>query len=436
MNPKLAVELTLLVEKKGKNNLMSLLPSVFKNRNYKLYYMGQCVSLIGLWMQRVAVNWLVYGLTGSSFMLGLVDFTMQIPILLFSGFSGAVMEGRDIRKLMIFCQSFSMLHALTLAILALTGIIRYEYILILALLIGISDSFELPARQSMIPALIDDPRDLGSGIALISMLFNVTRLIGPSIAGLVIAVTSEGVCFLLNTFSYIPTLAALLMIKLVRPPSRPISSQGVFNNFREGINYVRSFLPIRNSLLGMALISFFAFPYLTLTTVFARDILGGKPYTLGFLMGATGCGALIGALRLSLQKTPVGLMKQMGMAGVAFGFFLILFALSKNLFTSLLIICCVGFCSATTIISCSTINQTLVDEDKRSRVMSLHVMATIGATPLGSLCAGGIASLIGAPITLAGFGSIALLVGLWWLKISPKMMELARPVYEIKGYNK
>jgi MFS family permease len=413
---------------------MNLLASVFKNRNYKLYYIGQCVSLTGLWMQRVALNWLVYGLTGSSFLLGVFDFTMQIPVLVFSGITGAIMEGRDIRKLMIFCQSLCLLHALTLTILTLSGTIRYEYILLLALLVGTSDSFELPARQSIVPALIEDPRDLGSGIALISMLFNMTRLIGPSIAGLIIAIAGEGMCFLVNTFAYIPTLAVLFMIRLTRPTSPQISNRGVAKNFRDGINYVKNFLPIRNSLISMALISFFAFPYLTLTTVFARDILGGKPYTLGFLMAATGCGALLGAFRLSCKKSPAGLMKEMGFAAVAFGFFLIIFSLSENFFISLLLISCIGFCSVTSIISCSTINQTLVDEDKRSRVMSLHVMATIGATSIGSLCAGGIASFMGAPLTLASFGTVALLVGLWLLKINPKMNALARPVFESKGF--
>ena len=412
--------------------MINLLPSVFKNRNYKLYYTGQCISLTGFWMQRIAMNWLVYGLTGSPFMLGMIDFTTQIPILLFSGITGAVMEGRDIRKLMIFCQSFSMLHAFALAALTLSGLIRYEYILLLALLIGISDSFEIPARQSIIPALIDDPGELSSGIALISVLFSVTRLIGPSVAGLVIAAAGEGACFLLNTFAYIPTLAVLLMIKLTKTPSAAISGRGVVKNFREGIGYVKNFLPMRNCLTGMALISFFAFPYITLVTVFARDILGGEPYTLGFLMAATGCGALLGGFRLSFKRPPAGLMKEMGIAAAAFGVFLILFSLSENFYISLILICCIGFCSATSVISCSTINQTLVDDDKRSRVMSLHVMSTMGASSVGSLCTGGVAFLVGAPVTLAVFGAVVLLVGLWLLKINPEMMKLARPVFEAK----
>jgi len=394
--------------------------------------MGQCVSMTGFWMQKVAINWLVYGLTGSSFMLGIIDFTVQIPILLFSGITGAIMEGRDIRKLMIFCQSLSMIHAFILAALTLSGLIRYEYILLLAFILGISDSFELPARQSVIPALIDNPNDLSSGIALISMLFNVSRLIGPSIAGLVIAVTGEGICFFINMFAYIPTLIALFVIRL-KKTSPPAISRGVVNNFRDGISYVKNFLPIRNCLKSVALISFFAFPYITLTTVLARDILGGKPYTLGFLMAATGCGSLLGALRLSFIKKPSGLMKEMSIAAIALGFFLILFSLSANFYISLLLICCVGFCSVTVLISCSTLTQMLVDEDKRSRVMSLHVMFTVGATPIGSLCAGGIASFLGAPITLTIFSSIVLLVGLWMHRINPKMIEFARPVFESKG---
>ena len=412
--------------------ITSLLPSVFKNRNYKLYYIGQCVSITGYWMQKVAINWLVYGLTGSSFMLGVMDFTIQIPILLFSGITGAIMEGRDFRKLMIFCQSLCMIHAFTLAALTLSGLIRYEYIIVLALIIGISDSFELPARQSIIPALIDDPNDLSSGIALISMLFNVARLIGPSIAGLAIALTGEGICFLINMFAYIPTLIVLSIIRL-KKPSSPAISRDVFKNFRDGISYVKTFLPIRNCLASVAFISFFAFPYITLTTVFARDILGGKPYTLGFLMAATGCGSLLGALRLSFRKNPSGLMKDISLAAIALGFFLILFSLSANFYISLLLICCVGFSSVTVLISCNTLIQMLVDEDKRSRVMSLHVMASVGATPIGSLCAGGIASFLGAPITLTIFSSLTLLVGLWLCKISRSMNEIACQVFKNKG---
>ena len=383
-------------------------------------------------MQKVAINWLVYGLTGSSFMLGVMDFTIQIPILLFSGITGAIMEGRDFRKLMIFCQSLCMFHAFALAVLTLSGLIRYEYILLLALIMGISDSFELPARQSVIPALIDDPNDLSSGIALISMLFNVTRLIGPSIAGLVIALAGEGICFLFNMFAYIPTLFVLSIIRLKKTPS-PAINRDVIKSFRDGISYVKNFLPIRNCLTSVAIISFFAFPYITLTTVFARDILGGKPYTLGFLMAATGCGSLLGALRLSFRKNPSGLMKDISLAAIALGFFLILFSFSANFYISLLLICCVGFCSVTVLISCNTLIQMLVDEDKRSRVMSLHVMASVGATPIGSLCAGGIASFLGAPVTLAIFSSVALLVGLWLYKISPGMNEIVRRVFKSKG---
>lgn len=414
---------------------MRFLPTVFRHRNYRMFYTGETISLTGLWMQRIAMNWFVYGLTGSSLMLGIIDFTTQIPILLFSGFTGAIMEGRDLRKLVMFCQSFSMLHAFTIAALTLSGLIRYEYIVVLALIIGISDSFEIPARQSLIPKLIDDPKDLSSGIALISMLFNITRLIGPSIAGFLIAFIGEGLCFLLNGVSYAPTLLALALMRFTKPIASAVKpKQSIKQNLREGISYVKNFIPIRNSLIGMSLISFFAFPYLTLTTVFARDILGGKPYTLGFLMAATGCGALLGAFRLSLKKTPVGLMREMGISAVSFGIFLVAFSASSNFYLSLLFIGCVGFCSSTCVISCSTVIQTLVDDDKRSRVMSLHVMATIGATPIGSICTGAIASALGAPVTLGCWGAVTLLVGAWLIKINGKMRELAQPVFERKGH--
>lgn len=408
---------------------------VFRHKNFRLFFMGESISLCGLWIQRVAMNWLVYVMTGSTFMLGLIDFATQAPVLFLSGITGAVMEGRDLRKLVLFCQVLSCTHAFTLAALTLSGVIRYEYIFVLAVILGISDSFELPARQAIIPRLIDDKNDIGKGVATMSMLFNLTRLVGPSIGGFVIAAVGEGICFLVNGFSYIPTLVALLLMRFTVPLSGGAAQHaGVMRNLKDGIKYAKEFLPIRNTLVGMTLISFFGFPYITLTTVFARDILGGQPYTLGFLMAAIGLGALLGALVLSFRKSPVGLMRVMGFGALGFGAFVVLFSISTNFYLSAFLVACTAYCSVTCVISCSTLVLILADDDKCSRMVSLRIVATVGATPLGSLCTGAIARYIGAPLTLGCWGAITLFVGVWLLKINSEMRALARPVYVNKGY--
>ena len=408
---------------------------VFRHRNYKLFFIGETVSISGFWMHRVALSWLVYAITGSTVRLGILDFAAQIPVLLMGSVTGAFMEGRDLRKLIFICQVLSMLQALALAVLTLTGHVQYWHILVLVLLIGISDSFEVPARQAFVSKLIDDPKDLGNGIAMTMSVFNVTRLVGPSMAGFVIYYVGEGLCFLMNAVSYTGTLIALSMLRFKRPLVKTDAGPRakLSKNLKEGLSYVRAFPPIRNCLLGMALVSFFGFPYISFMSVFARDILGGKPQTLGFLMTALGFGALIASIRLAMRKNPVGLAQTMGMAAMGFGASLLLFSLSSSFLLSLLLIALVGFCSSTLLISCNTTIQVLVDDDKRSRVMSLQIVASMGITPLGSLLTGQIASWTGIPVILALWGAVCASVGLWLLRIYPRMAQLSRPVFERQG---
>ncbi|HPE65973.1 MAG TPA: MFS transporter [Synergistales bacterium] len=411
----------------------STLFRAFRHRNFRLFYMGQIVSLSGLWMQRVAMNWLVYRITGSPLLLGTVDFMAQIPVLLFGSFTGAFLEGRNLRKVIMICQTISMLHALTLAILTLSGVVEYWHILILAAVIGTSDSFEVPARQGFTIRLVEDEQDLGNGIALTSTLFNVTRLIGPSVAGMVIALVGEGICFLMNGMAYSATLTALFLMRFKRPLVSESTKKGVLEGMKEGIRYVAGFLPLRNYLSAIALVSFFAFPYMVLLPVFAREILGGGPRTLGFLMGATGLGALAGSVRLALRKSPVGLGKIMAVSCILLGITMALFSQSGIFPLSLLLMACLGFFMVSTLVSCNTLVQTLVDEDKRNRVMSLFIVCAMGITPLGSLNAGWLASNIGAPTTLLAGGAVSFLIGLWLLRSWPVMWALSEPVYRKKN---
>ncbi|HRX25860.1 MAG TPA: MFS transporter [Aminivibrio sp.] len=411
----------------------STLFRAFRHRNFRLFYMGQIVSLSGLWMQRVAMNWLVYRITGSPLLRGTVDFMTQIPVLLFGSLTGAFLEGRNLRRVIMICQTISMLHALTLAVLTLSGVVEYWHILILAAVIGISDSFEVPARQGFTIRLVEDEKDLGNGIALTSTLFNVTRLVGPSIAGMVIAVVGEGICFLMNGMAYSATLTALFLMRFRKPLVTDQVRKSVLEGMKEGVRYVASFLPLRNYLGAIALVSFFAFPYMVLLPVFAREILGGGPRTLGFLMGATGLGALAGSVRLALRKSPVGLGRIMAVSCILLGFSMAAFSLSRMFSLSLVLMACLGFFMVSTLVSCNTLVQTLVDEDKRNRVMSLFIVCAMGITPIGSLNAGWLATHIGAPATLFAGGTISLGIGLLLLRAWPSMWALSEPVYRRKN---
>lgn len=405
----------------------------FRHRNFRLFYAGQIVSLSGLWMQRVAMNWLVYRITGSPFLLGTVDFVTQFPTLLFGSFTGAFLEGRNLRRVIMTCQTISMLHAMTLAVLTLTGKVQYWHVLVLAAIIGTSDSFEVPARQGFTIRLVEDERDLSNGIALTSTLFNVTRLIGPSVAGMVIAAVGEGLCFLMNGFAYSATLTALALMRFRKPLASRAPRKGVLAGMKEGIRYAASFTPVRNYLVSMALVSFFAFPYMVLLPVFAREILAGGPQTLGFLMGASGVGALAGSVRLAVRKTPVGLGKVMGSSCALLGVSMAAFSLSRSFTLSLVLIALLGFFMISTLVSCNTLVQTLVDDDKRNRVMSLFIVSSSGLTPLGSLTAGWLATVIGAPATLFGAGAVAAVIGVLLLRAWPSMWAMSEPVYRAKN---
>ena len=411
----------------------SVMFRAFRHRNFRLFYMGQIVSLSGLWMQRVAMNWLVYRITGSALLLGTVDFMTQIPVLLLGSFTGAFLEGRNLRRVIMICQTVSMLHALTLAILTLTGRVEYWHILILAAIVGTSDSFEVPARQGFTIRLVEDEQDLGNGIALTSSLFNVSRLLGPSIAGIVIAAVGEGICFLMNSMAYSATLAALFLMRFRKPLVTEQVRKNVLEGMKEGVRYAASFVPIRNYLATIALVSFFAFPYMVLMPIFAREILGGGPSTLGFLMGASGLGALAGSVMLARRKSPVGLGRIMALAAISLGLTMAALSLSRFLPLSMILMASLGFFMVTIHVSCNTLVQNLVDEDKRNRVMSLFTISSMGISPLGSLNAGWIAGYLGAPATLFAGGIISFFIGVALLRAWPAMWALSESVYKEKG---
>jgi MFS family permease len=388
---------------------LQLIVRAFKHRNYRLFFAGQGISLIGTWMQRVAMNWLVYRLTGSAFLLGVVNFTGQVPTLVFAPFAGVLADNYDRHRLLVATQVLAMIQAAVIAILVLMDVIVVWHLVILSVFLGIVNAFDTPIRQSLVIEMIDKREDLGNAIALNSSLVNGARLVGPSIAGILIATVGEGMCFLLNALSYVAVIAALMAMSIVPRPARPTQLH-VWQAWREGLTYALNSLPIRSVLLLLAVVSFMGMPYATLLPIFAQEILHGGAQTLGFLMAAAGVGALIGAIFLASRSAALGLETILVVAAAVFGSGLVAFSLSHTLWLSLALMVVSGFGMMVHMAAGNTLIQTLVDDDKRGRVMSLHSMALRGTVPLGSFFAGSLASYVGAPKTLV-IGGICCVVG-------------------------
>ena len=405
-----------------------------RSRNYRLFFMGQSISLIGLWIQRVALSWLVYRITLSPLSLGFVDFIGQIPIFFLTLLTGVWLERWDLRKLLLITQWMAVAQALVLAALTLSGTILYWHIVILSTFLGVVNSFDMPARQAFVVQLVDRKDDLGNAIALNSSLFNSARLIGPSIAGIAIAAVGEGICFLVNGLSYLGTIAALRAIRV--PPRDPsIRPKPGLSGVIDGLEYAFNFPPIKALLILLTLLSLFGMPYLVMLPVFAKEVLGGGPKTLGYLLASTGVGALGGTIFLALRKSPIGLGKVATYATALFGVALSLFSMSRIQLLSISLMPLVGFGMVLSVSSCNTLIQTLVDEHMRRRVMSLYVVSLVGTGPVGSLLAGAAANLFGAPLTLFIGGLVCVGVSFIFYRNLPGLRALALPLLKEKGYS-
>lgn len=403
-----------------------------RHRNYRLFFIGQGISLIGTWMQRVAVSWLVYRMTNSPFLLGLVGFSGQMPTFIMAPFAGALADRWDRMKILLVTQYLAMFQALALAVLVLTETVQVWHVVVLAIILGIINGFEIPTRQSLVVKMIDKREDLGNAIALNSSIFNGARLIGPTVAGILIALVGEGVCFLINGLSFVAVIAAIMAMRISDSKSVK-KNAGMTEGLKEGFAYAFGFAPIRSILLLLSLLNFMAMPFTVLMPIFAKDILHGGPNTLGYLLGATGLGALTGAIFLAARKSVVGLGKWIAIAAIIMGSALAVFSISKNFILSLLLLYPTGFGMMVHMASSNTVLQTIVDDDKRARLMSLYAMSFMGMTPLGSLLAGTIAGRIGAPLTLAIGGMITVLGALIFMRKLPEMRKLVRPIYQQKG---
>jgi MFS family permease len=403
-----------------------------RHRNFRLFFGGQTISLVGTWMTRIATSWLVYRLTGSSLLLGTISFAGQIPTFLLAPLAGVLVDRSNRRHVLIWTQTLAMVQSLLLALLALSHRINIEEILALSVFQGLINAFDMPGRQAFMVQMVEDRNDLSNAIAINSSMVNVARLVGPSLAGMVIAVSSEGWCFLIDGISYIAVIVSLLMMHVPVVALRRATTS-MFEQMREGWTYVSGFTPIRTILLLFALISLMGMPFMVLMPVFAGRVLHGGPHTLGFLMGAAGAGALISAFSLVMRRSVRGLTKMIPIAALVFGGGLVLFGLSRWVWLSLFLMLFVGFGMLQGMTASNTIIQTLVPEDKRGRVMSYYTAAFMGMAPFGSLLAGALAHWIGAPRTVMFTGSCCIAGGLWFWSRLPAIRREMRPIYEQLG---
>jgi MFS family permease len=404
----------------------------FKYWNYRLWFSGQGISLIGTWMQRIAMGWLVYRLTNSAFLLGMVGFVSQLPILLITPFAGVFIDRWSRYNVVLIMQILAMIQAFVLAILVLLGAIQMWHVMVLSVILGIINAFDMPARQSFVIEMVDKKEDLGNAIAMNSTMFNGARLFGPSLAGLLIALVGEGICFLLNGVSFIAVIASLLMMKI--KPRKIIESQAsVFQELKHGFSYVYNSPPIKAILLLLGSVSLLSMSYTILMPIIASQTLHGGPSTLGFLMAATGIGAIAGALYLASKTSVLGLERWISKATAVFGLGLVAFSLSRMYWLSMLLMLFVGFGMMVQMACCNTVIQTIIDEDKRGRVMAFYTISFMGTAPFGSLLAGAVASKIGAPNTIFLSG-IFCLIGAWLFRRElPALKKIIHPIYAKMG---
>ena len=403
-----------------------------RNRNFKLFFFGQGISVIGTWMTRLATSWLVYRLTHSALLLGVVSFAGQIISFALGPVAAVWVERLNRRKMLVWTQAAAAIQSLALAALTLAHVINLWEIIALTALQGLINAFDMPGRQSFLVQMVEDRNDLSNAIAINSSMANGARLIGPAIAGLVVAAFGEGWCFLMDGVSYFAVIASLFMMR-IKPSTIERSAISMLAQMREGWDYVRTFRPIRSILLLFALISLMGWPYSVLLPIFAGQVLHGGAHTLGWLTTASGVGALVSGLSLAARKSVIGLTRMGQVAIAILGVALILFGLSHTLWLSLILMVFVGFGLMQGAAVSNTVIQSLVPDDKRARVMGYYTMAFFGAAPFGSLFAGALAHRIGAPHTVIVSGIFCVAGSLWFMFELPKIRAVTRPIYEEMG---
>ncbi len=379
-------------------------------------------------MQRIAMPWLVYNMTGSVLLLGIVGFAGQIPAFLLSPVAGVFTDRWNRYHLLVVSQILLMIQAVILAWLSLAGIIEVWHIMALSVFLGCIGSFDVPARHSFVIDMVEKKEDLGNAIALNSLMFNGARLIGPSVAGMILVTAGEGICFLLNAISYLFVIFSLLMMKIKIRGARSKKSE-ILKELKVGLKYTFGFPPIKHIILLLGLVSLMGMSYSVLMPVFAKEILHGESNTYGFLMGASGLGALMGALFLASRESVLKLGRLIPAAAILFGSGLILLSFTRYFPLAMLLMIFIGLGMMLQAAASNTVIQTITDDDKRGRVMSFYTMAIMGTAPFGSLLAGAVAKSIGTPGTIFAGGIATVIGGLFFLRKLPELKVLVRPVY-------
>jgi MFS family permease len=403
-----------------------------RHRNYRLFFTGQGISLIGTWLTKVATAWLVYRLTGSAWLLGVVGFAGQIPTFLLAPLAGVLIDRWDRYRVLLATQALAMLQSALLAALALGGVIQVWEIIALSVFQGLIDAFDMPVRQSMVVRMVDDRADLANAIALNSSMVNAARLLGPAIAGVLIAAVGEGWCFFVDAVSYAAVLLSVLLMRLDAQP-RPPKATRVLHEMAEGFRYASGSAPIRALLLLLAVSGLAGRPFAVLLPVIAREVMRGGAGTLGALQASAGAGALAGALYLAARSSVLGLGRVIVTSAALFGLGLIAFSRAHPLWLAMPLLFLAGTGMMVQTAASNTIIQTIVDEDKRGRVMSLLAMSLFGTVPLGSLIAGALATRVGAQNTILIGGAICAIAAGLFLRALPEVRRAVRPIYERIG---
>jgi MFS family permease len=403
-----------------------------RSRNYRLFFGGQTLSLIGTWMQSVAMSWLVYRVTGSEFLLGVVTFAQQIPMFLVSPLAGMYTDRVDRRKLLILTQSLQAVQALVLSVLVFVHAVKVWEIVVLSIFVGIVNAFDTPGRQAFVIEMVEHRDDLPNAIALNSTQFNIARLVGPAIAGGVIKVTGEGVCFLINAISFLAVIGSLLLIR-VAPRGPRVEATQAWGELVDGGRYVAGHRPILALLSLLAVVSLVSGSYQVLLPAMAKEVYHGDSGTLGLLYGAVGAGALVSAILLASRQSVLGLTRWIVMASGVFSISQALFGLAPNFWLGCLALVGVGFGAMLHMGSTNTMIQTMVEDRMRGRVMAFYAMSFVGTMPIGSLITGAISKHVGPTPTLLGAGLLGLLATTVFGRYLPHIRRHIRPIYESKG---
>lgn len=409
------------------------LTRALQHRNYRLFFGGQSISLIGTWITRMATSWLIYRLTGSELLLGLTGFAGQVPTLLIAPFAGVLVDRVDRRRMLVGTQIASLVQSALLAALTLSGHITVLQIVVLQILQGVINAFDTPARQAFVSEMLEDRRDLPNAIALNSSMVNGSRIVGPSIGGLMIAGVGEGWCFAIDAVSYLGVIASLNAMRIAPRPAHPAGPARVLDELAAGWRYIVASVPIRTALTLIAVASLAGTPYSVLMPAIAAQELGGGPNTLGLLMAASGVGALTGALYLAQRESVLGLGRVIMIATLVFGAGLVGFSLSRSVAVAALLLTLVGGGFMVQMAATNTFIQTIVEERLRGRVMSFYTMAFFGTVPIASLIGGSVAERIGAPLTVLLSGLVCLGAGGWFAWRLPTIRALVQPVYRDLG---